>query len=69
MSAVWWHHAHMLRERSVYAEALGLKEGASGRTSLFDTITGRQHAVSRASAGDSEAPPPLNPREVDQSRD
>jgi CIC family chloride channel protein len=59
----------LLRERSVYAEALGLKEGASGRTSLFDAITGRQHAVTKAQADDSEEPPPLNPRNVDQPRD
>ncbi len=31
----------LLRERSVYAEALGLKEGTASRASLFDAITGR----------------------------
>lgn len=60
----------LLRERSVYAEALGLKEGASGRTSLLDAITGRRPAAVPASDGETPpSPPPLNPRATDQSRD
>ena len=60
----------LLRERSVYAEALGLKEGASGRTSLLDAITGRRPAAVPAGDGETPpSPPPLNPRATDQSRD
>ena len=59
----------LLRERSVYAEALGLKEQAGSKTSLFEAITGRKPAA-EAPAGETEgAPPDLNPRNADQSRD
>ncbi|MGA8008744.1 MAG: chloride channel protein [Thiomonas sp.] len=58
----------LLRERSVYAEALGLKEGTTEKASLFDAITGRQQTTSQAENGEA-ASPPLNPRNADQSRD
>ena len=59
----------LLRERSVYAEALGLKEQAGSKTSLFEAITGRKPAA-EAQAGETEgAPPDLKPRNADQSRD
>jgi len=51
----------LLRERSVYAEALGLKEGMTTRTSLFDAITGRHPRAAQPVAvsvpGDSPPPP------------
>ncbi|OIQ71054.1 voltage-gated ClC-type chloride channel ClcB [mine drainage metagenome] len=49
----------LLRERSVYAEALGLKEdGAPGRTSLFGAITGR-HPRSAPAPGQGPEQPRL----------
>ena len=59
----------LLRERSVYAEALGLKESTEPKASLFDAITGRRPTPQAEAEGAEAAPPPLNPRNPDQSRD
>ena len=59
----------LLRERSVYAEALGLKEQAGSKTSLFEAITGRKPTVEAPAGETGGAPPDLNPRNADQSRD
>jgi CIC family chloride channel protein len=55
----------LLHERSVYAEALGLKEQAGGRTSLLEAITGR-HPVAATSAAPAAE---LNEQSPSQSRD
>lgn len=41
----------LLRERSVYAEALGLKDAGNGRNALFDAITGREPQPDSAASG------------------